>query len=260
MVTGETSDISPICGLEWYEWVKYRDHIAPHPEDKVKLGRYVGPSIDVGPAMSIKILKSNGQIEHHSSYRSLTPEEVISPVLKKEQEAFDAEIERRLGPAGKSSDFTDDEGVVTPEYPLYEDDDDGVVDTFPDADDIDDPISEMGDIYVGAEVLLPVGGQELTGTVRRRKRDKDGNLPGRAHNNPILDTRTYEVEFADGSVAEYSANTIAENMYAQCDMDGNQHILMDSIVDYRKSGDAVSMADKYFIKNGRQYAWKTTKG
>ena len=49
-------------------------------------------------------------------------------------------------------------------------------------------------------------------------------------------------------------------MWAQCDLDGNQHILMDSIVDSRKNGDAVSVADKYFIKNGRQYPQKTTKG
>ena len=42
-------------------------------------------------------------------------------------------------------------------------------------------------------------------------------------------------------------------MWAQCDLDGNQHILMDSIVDSRKNGDAVPMDDKYFIKNGKQY-------
>ena len=111
--------------------------------------------------------------------------------------------------------------VVTPEYPLYEDDVDGVVETIPDADDMQEITSELGDTYIGAEVLLPVGGQQQTGIVRHRKRGHDENLLGKAHNNPILDTRTYEVEFADGSMAEYSANTIAENMWAQCDLDGN---------------------------------------
>ena len=49
--------------------------------------------------MTVKILKANGQVEHHSTYYGLTPEEIASPVLKAEQEIFDSEIEQRLGPA-----------------------------------------------------------------------------------------------------------------------------------------------------------------
>ena len=44
----------------------------------------------------------------------------------------------------------------------------------------------------------------------------DGNLVGRADPNPVKDTRTYEVEFPDGEVAELTANAIAEAMYALC--------------------------------------------
>ena len=212
MVQGETSDISLFCELEWYGWVKYRDNTAPHLQDKLKLGRYLGLSIDIGPAMRAKILKANGQVEHHSTYQGLTPEEIANPVLKAEQDAFDLEIEQRLGPAGKTSDFTDDLDVVTPEYPLYEDDVDGVVETVPDADDMQESTSELGDTYIRAEVLLLIGGQQQTVIVRHRNYGHDGNLLGKAHNNSILDTRTYEVEFADGSMAEYSTNTIAENM------------------------------------------------
>ena len=46
VMSGETLDISPFCELEWYERVKYRDSAAPHPQNKLKLGRYLGPSID----------------------------------------------------------------------------------------------------------------------------------------------------------------------------------------------------------------------
>ena len=52
-----------------------------------------------------------------------------------------------------------------------------------------------------------------------------------AHSNLILDMRTYEVEFPDGQTTEYSANIIAENMYAQCDTEGNQYLLLKEIVD-----------------------------
>ena len=77
-----------------------------------------------------------------------------SPVLKAEQAAFDAEITQRLGPAGKTIDFSDDQEVTTPEYPLYEDEDDGVVKTIPEEDDRGETTSEIGDTYIGAEVVL----------------------------------------------------------------------------------------------------------
>ena len=85
-------------------------------------------------------------------------------------------------------------------------------------------------------------------------------LRGTANRNPILDTRTYEVEFPDGSVSEYAANTIAENMWAQCDLDGNQHLLLDAIIDYKTDGHAIKVADMYTVIKGRKHIRKTTKG
>ena len=57
-----------------------------------------------------------------------------------------------------------------------------------------------------------------------------------------------------------SANVIAENMYSQCDIDGNQYLLLDSIIDHRSDQSAVKDHDKYIIVNGRQYLRKTTVG
>ena len=141
------------------------------------------------------------------------------------------------------SDFSDDIDVETPVYLLYEDEDDGEIKPTPDVDDIEETTSELADNYIGAEVLLPVGGQQMSGTVKQRMCGQDEDLHGKAHVNPILDTRTYKVEFTDGSMAEYSANVIAENMWAQCDLEGNQHLLMDSIVGYRMNAQAVSITD-----------------
>ncbi len=39
----------------------------------------------------------------------------------------------------------------------------------------------------------------------------EGNLIGKAHHNPVLGTRVYELEFGDGHVAEFSTEIIAEN-------------------------------------------------
>ena len=50
------------------------------------------------------------------------------------------------------------------------------------------------------------------GRVTKRARDSDGNPLGTVHENPILNTRQYIVEFNDGDEAELAANVIAANM------------------------------------------------
>jgi hypothetical protein len=41
-----------------------------------------------------------------------------------------------------------------------------------------------------------------------------------SNDDPILDTRQYEVEFSYGDVFEYAANDIAQNLYSNEDHDG----------------------------------------
>jgi hypothetical protein len=64
IVSGETADISTFVQHHWYEWIMFRDTSVSFPGDKLVLGFYLGPSIDVGPAMMAKILKANGVIVH----------------------------------------------------------------------------------------------------------------------------------------------------------------------------------------------------
>ncbi len=73
----------------------------------------------------------------------------------------------------------------------------------------------------------------MRGCVTAQKRDADGNPKGRANFNPILDTREYTVTFDNGDVTDLTANLIAESMYAQCDPDGNQYVLLDSLIDHQ---------------------------
>ena len=68
------------------------------------------------------------------------------------------------------------------------------------------------------------------------------------------------VEFPDGQVAEYSVNIIAENVYAQCDSEGNQYLLLKEIVDWRKDDNAVAMEDMYIDHGSHRQLRKTTKG
>ena len=93
--------------------------------------------------------------------------------------------------------------------------------------------------------MLPKGAAVAVATVKRRKLDGLGNATGKTNQNPILDSRLYVVKFADGADAEYSANVVAENMWAQCDADRNQHRLMEAIVDHKFGEDVVKQADGF---------------
>jgi len=239
----------------------FRDTAIPFPEDKMVLGRDLGPAIDIGPAMSRKILKENGQVVIRSTVRSLNEDELMSEDKKAKRKAFDENVHKVLGDAFRPEDFKDDpdmSDIDTPTYEAYEDDADGACEYIPDIDDAD---PDTHDRYVGAEVQMSIGDKVMSGKVQRRKREADGSLKGTAHPNPILDTRTYEVEFPDGQVAEYSANAIAENMYTQCDTEGNQYLLLDEIVDWQRDDSAIKSEDKYvYSRNGNRHYRKTTRG
>ena len=117
-----------------------------------------------------------------------------------------------------------DKDEITPKHMAYE----PVMDEAPDSKDKPQPVPDLKDAddldlnrHLSAKVLIPKDGHTFAnGRVVRRARDSGGQLVGKSHNNPILDTSVYEVEFEDGSVEKYNANIIAEHIYAQLDDDG----------------------------------------
>ena len=56
LMSGETSDVSQSCKLERFKWVMFWDGTAPFTDDVLKLGHYLGPSLDVGPVMTAQVL------------------------------------------------------------------------------------------------------------------------------------------------------------------------------------------------------------
>ncbi len=76
-----------------------------------------------------------------------------------------------------------------------------------------------------------------------------------------MDTHVYEVCFLDGRTKELAANTIAEALYAQCNPDGNQCIMLDAIMDFRKDPNvAISRNDQVKIVNGKKVVSRSTRG
>ena len=117
------------------------------------------------------------------------------------------------------------------------------------------------DKIINTEVMIQNGNEMAMGKVARRSLDADGRMTGTYHDNPFLNTVTYDMEFSDGQVKEYSANIIAENMLTQVDSDGYSLSLMDSIIDHHKDpSQAIPIEYKYITtKAGREGFTKPQK-
>ena len=78
-ISGGTPDISSLAEFAWYDWVYF---ITPGKMINTTLGRYVGPSFDIGEEMCTKILSSSGHIFHRTSVFPVSPEELRTDLFK----------------------------------------------------------------------------------------------------------------------------------------------------------------------------------
>ena len=117
--------------------------------------------------------------------------------------------------------------------------------------------------FLGVELGLNKGYEEELHFVRVKKRavDEYGKPIGKPSNIPILNSRQYKVEYADGNTEIMAANTIAENLMVQVDDHGNRHLLVDEIEDCRTTEEVISTAQgTYKTKYGFDRKKRTTKG
>ena len=74
-------------------------------------------------------------------------------------------------------------------------------------------------------------------------------------------TRQKYVEFSDGHQTSLAANTIAENLFAQVDPEGNRHVLFSEIIDHRTNGKEIQKDDAFIVtKMGTRRRKETTIG
>ena len=186
-------------------------------------------------------------------------------VENKKHDVFDALIERRMG-TSINPPTTPEDRDPTMEDPTNENDleDDDEMDGLVESPSHEDILDSMGrileqepafDKIINAEVMIQNGDEMAItmGKVARRSLDADGRMTGTYHENPFLNTITYDVEFPDGQVKEYGANSIAENMLTQVDSDGYSLSLMDSIIDHQRDlSQAILMEDKHITTKSGQ--------
>ena len=257
VLSGDTPDISHLCEFEWYEFVWFLNPTEASM-DRRQLGRYLGPSFDVGQAMCSKVITEKGTVLSRTSVFPLSDEDKQNEEVKSRLTRWDDALRETLKNQPQTPAIPDDiaNAVDSPSYEYYEDDDTKVEQI----DDVDEFDHEAYDKYISSRVVVPRGGMLQRGTVKARKRDNDGNLIGRTNPNPILDTSLYDVEFEDGSVEAIAANQIAENIYSRIDDEGHEHVILKEIIDHRKDGTAVAADDGTIVVRGREVPRKTTKG
>ena len=229
-ITGETEDISDYLDFGFYNrvWFHENDGLGERG-----LGRCIGVLHVTGGAMSYWILKDNFYVVSRTTVQRITNLESDISQNQLMFLEFDEDIKRcfKKDDLTVHGDFTnpvkwaymleDDEDFREEFDRIYQDKD------TPQADHVLTP-EIMDDTYMNMEVALPQD-TEIPDLFRVTERLKDANgLPiGTSNENPILDTRVYEVKYVDGHKTSLTSNTITQNMSAQVDDEGNRHVLFD---------------------------------
>ena len=252
-LTNEQADISHLVQFGWYDFIWYLDPKEDSLERR-QLGKYLGPTDSIGSTMCSKVLKANAEIVYRTSVFPLSLEDNNSESVTQLKEQFNQSIKDILKDPNQEPNppIMDD----TPHFEQYEDNY-SRIQNLEESDDMD---HDAFDKYVSAKVIIQRGDVMEQGIVKQRKRDNNGNLIGRSNRNPLLDTSLYEVEFEDGTTEAFTANIIAESIYAQVDEEGNPFVLLDEIIDHKTDNSAITHDNGFVTVRGRSYPKRTTRG
>ena len=262
-VTGETADISEYLDFGFYDQVWYRDNAGLGPTYP---GRWLGVSETHGNLMCYWILNENAQVVSRSSVQRVTPLELQTTDHSTTFQNYEIKIKSKLNEKNRTYDGNKPNPEDWADYFENDDDFNEEFNRVFDNDDIkeaDDYTPEvLEDTYLNVEIAMPRDGDGPSyGRVIKRLRDANGIPIGTANDNPILDSRVYEVEYQDGYKAALAANAIAINMFAQVDSEGNRHVMFDQLLDHRTDGTQVKLDDAFIhSKNGGRRRRETTKG
>ena len=241
-ITGDTPDISEIMDFDFYQWIMYRDQL--DKDVPIKMGRWLGIAHDVGSALTYWILKPNCQIIARSTVRPLLADEIKDETGKQMRLAFTNAMNNQY------KDFDPDKIQVFDLDELEEptttsnvDDSIGDAHTKNDNNNKNDNDNDNEtkndkvrgpDLFQNAEIYLPHGDRNEIAKVIGQKRDNDGNYVGRAHKQPMLDSRIFTVRFPDGEEKDIAYNMLAEHLFSQVDSEGNQYRLFSGIINHRR--------------------------
>ena len=267
-ITGQTTDISDWLDFEFYDtvWVLNRTSMKMDTVDDERLqAKLLGVLHHVGSDLSYWVLLGSGKIVSRTSVQHVTQSDMRDDILKKRIDEFEETLEERLNDENFQSEETDVDFYLedveiaenNPNAPTDEEYGDMIQEEKKDVDKFDNNAYNW---YLGAKLSINRGDGEIWGRVVKRARGNDGEFIGRSHNNPLMDSREYWIEFPDGDEGKYAANVVAENLYSQVDFEGRQYAVLKEIVDHRSNATAISKDDGFVISlGGNRTAKKTTR-
>ena len=269
-LTGETPDISEWIDFEFFDMVWYHtNQKSDATEEQAHLGYWLGVAHRVGSDLCYWILTKSGKVVARTTVQHITKADQEREEIRQKMKEFQLIVVERLNDANFTDDsdgkpgYLEDVEVEEEEWrrrglvPSDEEYSKMVQEAKPEADVMGNAYDE----YVGAQIKMDFGGEEIIGTVVKRQKGLDGKPIGRRNKNPLFDTRTYEVKFPGGIIHEYTANVVAENLFAKIDDEGKEFLLVKEIVGHRKDGDAVPRDEGFILgQNGNKHPKRTTKG
>ena len=116
------------------------------PGEKLVLARYCGPSIDVGPKLTDKIMRKNGQQVHMYTHMTLKTDEFVNPDDIKAHDEFDTAIGEKLVPTASAKYFESNPEIFTPTPDRHEDDEENQTHMC----EVDEITPEAIERYIGA--------------------------------------------------------------------------------------------------------------
>jgi hypothetical protein len=269
-VLGQTVDISEWLDFYFYDRVWYWDDLKTDMNNEQTLiGRWLGIAHRIGSDMTYWILTNAGHVIARSTVQHITLSDMATDTIRNRLSAFDNELSIQLSddnfhldhpnPVFYLQDDPDDDYTAVDAIPPDAEHGDMIQPAKQDADDIE---FETFDQYLNSEfmVLNKDGENSMATKGVKRTRNNNGNPIGKRNANPLLDTREYECELEDGSVMRYYANVIAENIFAQCDDEGQRHAVLAEIVDHKADGRALRADNGYVAsKRGKRIPERTTR-
>ena len=230
--------------------MKYKREGQTFPISHYRLGRCLGPAKGAGNGMSHWISTEKGIVLPFQTVRRLLPSEIDRPSEIEKRREYDKFMRNKYGDSitGPSEDLESQPDVL--DRYLWEPVSQSSV---PEVDDFDDY-----DAFMEMEVVLPRNGEHLQAArVIGPSRDNDNAKRGRYDPNPIKNTQVYDVMFPDGTVQQYAANIIAENLIGQVDDDGHRYLCLDQILDWRVDGsESKKSGDKTTKGHQLHVAWR----
>lgn len=260
---GDTPDLSEMVDFGFYDLVWYwRGNHPSIGDDSKDLGRYLGISKKVGTGMCYFILTRDGKVISESSVQHVTEEDMRSEAMQAKVEEFNRTVNEKLDDENyqvktKEGENTIDDPNHTLRHLANLAGDNVTGNGNPDdvqaaySTNVEDNLNgdsdefEQLDTLIGATIKKEGPEGVIYGKVTRRSRDDRGKGIGTANKNPLLDTREYDVEYADGTYMKQQANTIAENIFAQTDDEGRESLLLDEIYGHRKDGNAIPLSNGF---------------